>query len=89
MMEKSKIFNGNKLKPVEKKERIADKIENMWKSENKAKKQYKKMVLKLETSGEERRKIEIKLESESSAIHTNNYSLISELLKEFFNCDSD
>ena len=32
-MEKTKIFNGNELKASEKKEKIGDKIESLWKED--------------------------------------------------------
>ena len=44
----------------------------------------KKLVIKLETTGSEKRKILLKLESGSSKVHSGNFSLISELLKDFF-----
>ena len=61
----------------------------MWKSDNKNRIQKKKLILKLETNGTERRKIQIKLESGSSKVHDNNYCLISELLKEFFHVPNE
>ena len=84
-MEKPNIFNGDKLTSTDKKGRLADKIEDMWKSENGVKNQSKKLVLKLQTNGTEKRKLHIKLESGGANVHANNYILISELLKEFFN----
>ena len=54
-------------------------------SENNSKNESKKLMIKLETNGKEKRKILLKLESGSSAVHSSNYNLISELLKEFFN----
>ena len=64
------------------------KIEDLWSNNNSngknSKYETKKLVVKLETSGKERRKISLKLESSSSNIHSNNYNLLSELLREFF-----
>lgn len=87
-IEKSKILNGAKIKPISNKEKVADKIESLWNNnssqERTQKSQSKKLTIKLETSGNERRKISLKLESSNSSIHSNNYNLISDLLKEFF-----
>lgn len=88
-MEKTSVFNGNRLKTLDTKDKIADKIDDMWKSDTKVRPQKKKLVLRLETSGEEKRKIEIKLEAGSSHMHDNNYNLISELLKQFFQTSAD
>ncbi|MHA1150816.1 MAG: hypothetical protein ACTSR8_21560 [Promethearchaeota archaeon] len=88
-MEKTSFFNGNKLKPLDKKNKLAEKIEDMWKSDNMHRYQKKKLFLKLETNGNEKRKIEIKLEAGSSSVHDNNYALISELLRQFFKTTQD
>ena len=90
-MEKVKIFNGSKLETVskEKKEIIAEKIDSLWGNrkaslEKQSKYENKKLVIKLETYGKEKRKILLKLENGSSNVHQNNYNLLSELLKDFF-----
>ena len=95
-MEKSKVFSlekpsllsESKTKPNRIKEKMVDKIEDLWSNNNSngknSKYETKKLVVKLETSGKERRKISLKLESSSSNIHSNNYNLLSELLREFF-----
>ena len=92
-MEKTKLLNNNKIGPINSKEKVANKIESLWSentSSNKnSNKERKKLVIKLETSGRERRKILLKMESASSKTHGNNYHLISELLKEFFNGNSN
>ena len=90
-MEKAKIINGSQLEPVnkEKKEIMAEKIDSLWGNrkttlEKQSKYENKKLVIKLETYGKEKRKILLKLESGSSNVHQNNYNLLSELLKDFF-----
>lgn len=90
-MEKVKILNGSKLEPVnkEKKEILAQKIDNLWGNrrvspEKQFKYENKKLVIKLESYGKEKRKILLKLESGNSNVHQNNYNLLSELLKDFF-----
>lgn len=90
-MEKVKVLNGSKLEPVkrEKKDIMAEKIDSLWGNrkaslEKQTKYENKKLVIKLETFGKEKRKILLKLESGSSNVHQNNYNLLSELLKDFF-----
>ena len=90
-MEKVKVLNGSKLEPVnrEKKDIMAEKIDSLWGNrkispDKQAKYENKKLVIKLETYGKEKRKILLKLESGSSNVHQNNYNLLSELLKDFF-----
>ncbi len=90
-MEKVELLNGRKLEPIskEKKDIMAEKIDNLWGNrkaspERQSKYENKKLVIKLETRGKERRKILLKLESSSSSIDQNNYNLLSELLKDFF-----
>ncbi len=87
-LEKPSLLSENKLKPKRTKEKMVDKIENLWgngKSNGKNSKfETKKLYVKLETSGKERRKISLKLESSSPNIQYSNYTLLSELLKEFF-----
>ena len=70
---------------------IGDIIERTWHGNNsnldknpKIKLESKKLVIKLETNGREKRKILLKLESASSSVNPDNCILISELLKEFF-----
>ncbi|MHA2035697.1 MAG: hypothetical protein ACW98X_04645 [Promethearchaeota archaeon] len=100
-MEKSKKFAlenppllvQNKLKSSQHKEKMVDKIENLWGNGNsngkKSKFENKKLLVKLETSGTERRKISLKLESSSSNIHSSNYNLLSDLLREFFKTEKN
>jgi len=87
-MEKTKIFNGKKMEPISNKAKIGEKIDNLWGKPASAKKKIpdrKRLTVKLETTGTDKRKLLLKLESGTSNIHTGNYTLISELLKEFFN----
>jgi hypothetical protein len=78
-----------KLEPVNRKEKVGNKIDSLWSensiSDNNSKNESKKLMIKLETNGKEKRKILLKLESGSSVVHSSNYNLLSELLKEFFN----
>jgi hypothetical protein len=88
-MEKVKVSHSPKLESVRSKEQVGQKIESLWGEnsfkERKSKYESKKLLIKLETNGKEKRKIILKLESGSPTVHSNNYSFISELLKEFFN----
>ena len=92
-MEKTKLLNSNKIGSLANKEKVANKIESLWTESSSNKKnssqETKKLVIKLETRGKEKRKMLLKMESASSKTHANNYNLISELLKEFFNGKSD
>ena len=87
-LEKASLLSESKLKHNRNKEKMVDKIENLWGNGNSngknSKFETKKLSVKLETSGKEKRKIYLKLESSSSNIHSSNYNLLSELLKEFF-----
>lgn len=87
-LEKPALINDNKLKFNPNKEKMGQKIENLWGNGNfngkKSKFETKKLYVKLETSGKERRKISLKLEINSPNVHSSNYNLLSELLKEFF-----
>jgi len=87
-LEKPSFLSESKLKPNRNKEKLVDKIETLWGNGNSngknSKFETKKLSVKLETSGKERRKILLKLESSSPNIHYSNYNLLSELLKEFF-----
>jgi len=95
-MEKSKItglkdtavLNHEKINPTKKNGELVKKIDSLWENSypngRSSRKETKKLVIKLETTGAEKRKISLKLESSSSNIDFNNYNLLSELLKEFF-----
>jgi len=92
-MEKPKVLNTSKMENIKNKEKVADKIESLW-GENsfphkKPKFESKKLLIKLKTSGTEKRKFMLKMESESPNIHSSNYYLISELLRGFFNGSSN
>jgi len=91
-MEKPKILNGAKIEPFTSKEKVANKIDNLWNNNSsyagKFKNEKKKLLIKLESSGKETRKISLKLESSNSNVNTSNYNLLSELLKEFFRFDN-
>ena len=89
ILEKIKISHSPKIETLNTKEKVGNKIESLW-TENthinkNLKYKTKKLIIKLESSGKEKRKILLKLESGSPKIHSSNYNLISELLKEFFN----
>ena len=92
-MEKPKILNGAKIEPFTNKEKFAKKIDSLWNNnsslEGKRKNQNKKLIIKLESLGKETRKISLKLESSNSNLNVNNYNLLSDLLKEFFNVDNN
>lgn len=92
ILEKPSILRESKLRPKRNKEKMVDKIENLWGNGNSngknSKFETKKLSVKLETSGKEKRKILLKLESSSSNIHSSNYNLLSELLKEFFKVET-
>ena len=79
--------------PITSNVKVANKIDSLWNanSSNRAKFKNgnKKLVIKLESQGEETRKISLKLESSNSNVNTNNYNLLSDLLKEFFNVDNN
>ena len=87
-MEKENILNGKNLKLLNSdKDILGKKIDKSWREpqvKEKIKEDTKKLVIKLETSGKEKRKILLKLESGGSSVHSGNFNLISELLKEFF-----
>jgi len=83
------LSQSPKINPLMSKEKVGNKIDSLW-SENSpfdknSKYKSKKLLIKLETSGKEKRKILLKLESGSPKVQNSNYHLISELLKEFFN----
>ncbi len=88
-MEKIKITHSPKIETINTNEKVGEKIDSLW-TENtyinkNLKYESKKLIIKLETNGKEKRKILLKLESGSPKVHSSNYNLISELLKEFFN----
>jgi len=87
-IEKPKILKRVKIEPLSKKEQVGEKLESLWGNPtvNKtAKYGTKKLVIKLATSGREKRNISLKLESSNPNVYSNNYNLISDLIKEFFN----
>ena len=92
-LEKTTILNGHNFRPGNNKEKMVNKIESLWDNNNpsdsKSKNDTKKLLIKLETSGREKRKISLKLESSNSNVQSTNYTLISELLKEFFNVENN
>jgi hypothetical protein len=86
-MKNLEVLNGKKLESINKKPSIGEKLDNSWRTSKPMKKKMldsKKLVVKLETTGKEKRKILLKLEGGSSNVHSGNFNLISELLKEFF-----
>lgn len=88
-MEKIKVSHSPKIESFKTKEKVGDKIDSLWNEnhsiDKNSKYESKKLLIKLETNGKEKRKILLKLESGSPKVHNSNYNLISELLKEFFN----
>jgi len=88
-MEKFKLSNSPKIESIRNREKVGQKIESLWgeKSHDDKNSKYesKKLMIKLETNGKEKRKFTLKMESGSPNAHSNNYSLIFDLLKEFFN----
>ncbi|MFX0041616.1 MAG: hypothetical protein ACFE8L_01775 [Candidatus Hodarchaeota archaeon] len=88
-MERRNIIKKNQVEPqFNKKAILSEKLESLWEKSSdirNSKDQKKKLVLKLETHGVENRKIQLKLESSNSQVNSNNYNLLSELLKGFFN----
>jgi hypothetical protein len=91
-MEKTQIHTISTNKRVDKKERAIEHLDSLWgrnsTKEGNSKHISKKLVVKLETNGAEKRKILLKLECGKSSINSNNYHLLSDLLKEFFSSDS-
>ena len=89
-MKNLEILNGKKHDSMHKKTSIGEKLDNSWRNPKPMDKKMlesKKLVVKLETNGKEKRKILLKLESGSSKVHSGNFNLISELLKGFFKND--
>ena len=82
-----------KIEPITSKIKVANKIDSLWDGNSsnggKFKTRNKKLVIKLESQGIETRKISLKLESSNSNVNTNNYNLLSDILKEFFNVDDN
>lgn len=89
ILEKLKLSKDSQIESLNKKEKVGNKINSLW-AENSSKSktlkyENKKLVIKLETTGMEKRKISLKLESQSPKATSSNYILISELIKDFFN----
>ena len=91
-MEKSRIQTVNPIDRANKKERAIERLEDLWgknsKTAENSKYLSKKLTVKLETNGPEKRKILLKMECGKSKINSNNYHLLSNLLKEFLSSDS-
>ena len=91
-MEKSRIQTVNPIDRANKKERAIERLEDLWgknsKTAENSKYLSKKLTIKLETNGPEKRKILLKMECGKSKINSNNYHLLSNLLKEFFSSDA-
>jgi len=91
-LEKSRTQTVDPIDRANKKERAIDRLEDLWGKSSKtvenSKYLSKKLTVKLETNGPEKRKILLKLECGKSKINSNNYQLLSDLLKEFFNSNS-
>jgi len=91
-MEKSRTQTVSPIDRANKKERAIERLEDLWgkssKTAENSKYISKKLTVKLETNGPEKRKILLKLECGKSKINSNNYLLLSDLLKEFFTSDS-
>ena len=88
-MEKIKLSHNPKIESHKSRKQVGDKIDSLWSDKSSfnknSKYETKKLIIKLETSGMEKRKISLKLESGSHKITSSNYTLISEIIKEFFN----
>jgi hypothetical protein len=91
-MEKSRTQTVNPIDRANKKERAIERLEDIWgkssKTAENSKYISKKLTVKLETNGPEKRKILLKMECGKSKINSNNYHLLSNLLKEFFSSDA-
>jgi len=91
-MEKSRIQTVNPIDRANKKERAIERLEDLWGKNSKtvenSKYLSKKLTVKLETNGPEKRKILLKMECGKSEIDSNNYHLLSDLLKGFFTSNS-
>ena len=90
-MEKSRTQTVNPIDRANKKERAIERLEDIWgkssKTTENSKYLSKKLTVKLETNGPEKRKILLKMECGKSEINSNNYHLLSDLLKGFFTSD--
>ena len=90
-LEKTQSQTVNPIDRANKKERAIERLEDLWgkssKTAENSKYLSKKLTVKLETNGPEKRKILLKLECGKSKINSNNYDILSDLLKEFFNSD--
>ena len=88
VVQKSQTQTANPIDRANKKERAIERLEDLWgkssKTVDNSKFLSKKLKVKLETNGPEKRKILLKLECGKSKINSNNYNLLSDLLKEFF-----
>ncbi len=86
-------LDDEKINLICNKEKVANKIESLWSNrsahERNNKFGTKRLIIKLETSGIEKKRISLKLESTNSDVNSNNYHLLSELLKEFFKVNQD
>jgi len=91
-MEKSRTQTVNPIDRANKKERAIERLEDLWgkssKTAENSKYLSKKLTIKLETNGPEKRKILLKMECGKSKINSNNYHILSNLLSEFFTSDS-
>ncbi|MBY8981194.1 MAG: hypothetical protein KGD72_12455 [Candidatus Lokiarchaeota archaeon] len=92
-MEKYRTQTLNPIDRANKKERAIERLEDLWgkgsKTAENSKYLSKKLTVKLKTNGSEKRKILLKLECGKSKINSNNYHLLSDLLKEFFTSNSE
>ncbi|MFX0003611.1 MAG: hypothetical protein ACFE9C_08695 [Candidatus Hodarchaeota archaeon] len=88
-MEKVKLTQNSKIENISNIQKIGEKIDNLWSEKSSSSKnskyETKKLIIKFETNGIEKRKIFLKLESGSPKASSSDYTLISELLKDFFN----
>jgi len=74
-LEKIKITHNPKIETINTNEKVGKKIDSLWTENTHINKNLKY----------ESKKLIIKLESGSPKVHSSNFNLISELLKEFFN----
>ena len=92
VLEKSRTQAISPIDRAKKKERAIEKLEDLWgkssKTTDNSKYLSKKLTVKLETNGPEKRKILLKMECGKSEIDSNNYHLLSDLLKGFFTSNS-
>ncbi len=92
-MEKVKAERNSNIDSFKNNEKVAEKIDSLWgvkKTHYRNNKfESRKIILKFETNGIKKRKFALKMKNESQNSHFNNFSLISELIKEFFNSSSN